>query len=461
MEYITVKLFRVSQESIYLDIIAECLEGFIFNKIELGVRTYDHYGNYVTENNYSLTDLILNQYPNKHTSNIAARIPLSELFGEGNVQPAMYTLTLGCNTDQGITSIQLQDPYYKVKVGDRITENYVLVQTDDLVIYNSKELSNIGSDEAVKVEGQLTIHTDDGQILSKFPNTIDQEFYLTGGDYNGTVTSNLGISYISLPENSLTKSLYFDNETVFFYHSGGVEIGSYYPDTHSQDIILDSSLEKYLSIVPESGRFQPGDILSFTIKPEGVKPSDKCGIAILRKGQSINEIYTSNDVGSLQYVLTNNDIQESGELKLVMEGYSNTKISYIDIKRKETPQFPNLVISGGFNIPQLGVSNIEYHETTVYTSDTNNTFQYLMDGILNSQNPCTEVSDDIIRNYLILYGHLQALQNGQQSIAEEYFKILAKNFTKCGTNNRMCGNSCGCQSVTYSHPIHNSCSCNV
>ena len=59
MDYITVKLFRVSQESVYLDIIADCLEGYIFNKIELQVRSFDHYGNSIIENNYGLTDVIL------------------------------------------------------------------------------------------------------------------------------------------------------------------------------------------------------------------------------------------------------------------------------------------------------------------------------------------------------------------------------------------------------------------
>ena len=82
MEYITVKLFRVSQESVYLDIIAECLSGYIFNKIEVGVRTYDHYGNALTENNYSLTDSVLSDY---NTDQLSIRIPLSEFFGEGEI----------------------------------------------------------------------------------------------------------------------------------------------------------------------------------------------------------------------------------------------------------------------------------------------------------------------------------------------------------------------------------------
>ena len=101
MEYITVNLFRVSQESVYLDVIAECLCGYIFNKIEVGIRTYDHYGNALTENNYSLTDAILSEYYNNQTAKISTRIPLSEFFGEGEIPPAIYTLTLGCVNEDG------------------------------------------------------------------------------------------------------------------------------------------------------------------------------------------------------------------------------------------------------------------------------------------------------------------------------------------------------------------------
>ena len=222
MEYITVKLFKVSQESVYLDVIAECLCGYIFNKIEVGIRTYDHYGNALSENQYSLTDAILSEYDGNQTSEISARIPLSEFFGEGGVQPAIYTLTLGC-------------------------------------------IQNI-----------------------------------------------------------------IDDET---------------------------------------------------------------------------------------------------------------------------------------NISQ-SIEDTEQHDTTVYTSDINGAFQYIMDNILNLENSCTPISDEAIRNYLILYGHLQALENGQQSIAEEYFKILVKNFTKSGNNSRACGGPCGCQSYPCGtnqhnqHPTHNSCNCN-
>lgn len=216
MDYITVKLFKVSQESIYLDIVAECLCGYIFNKIEVGIRTYDHYGEALTENYYSLTDAILSEYTDNQTAEISARIPLSEFFGEGGVQPAIYTLTLGC-------------------------------------------IQNI---------------IDDGTDISQ------------------------------------------------------------------------------------------------------------------------------------------------------------------------------------------AIEDTEQHDITIYTSDTNSAFYYLMDNILNLENSCTPISDEAIRNYLILYGHLQALENGQQSIAEEYFKILVKNFTKCGNNSRACGGHCGCSSLpTPPHPTHNSCNC--
>ena len=466
MEYITVKLFKVSQESVYLDIIADCLEGYIFNKIELQVRSFDHYGNSIIENNYGLTDVILDQYPYKHTSNISARIPLSELFGEGNIQPSMYSLTLGCTTDSGLTLINFDTPYYKVKVGDKITKDYAIVEANNLVICNSKELSKIRDDEYIKVDGNFLIYTEDGELLSRFPENENQEFYLAGGDYKEYTISSDALPYISLPENKLTNSLYFKGTDEFFNYSGGtgIKLGGITPKEvyDTQGIYLNDSYGNYLSIISETGKFKSGDTLHIDFKRINPNLFSKFGIAILRKNQVVQEIAHPNyntEITSFEYVLTDNDIQENGEIKLVMNGYSNTCIKYLSIVRSGDPEFPKLVISGEFIVPKFTDPNIESYDTTVYTSDTNGTFQYLMDNILNLENSCTPISDDLIRNYLILYGHLQAMQNGQQSIAEEYFKILAKNFTKCGTNNRVGIQQCGCNSHMNNHPSHNYYNC--
>ena len=71
-------------------------------------------------------------------------------------------------------------------------------------------------------------------------------------------------------------------------------------------------------------------------------------------------------------------------------------------------------------------------------------------------------SDEAIRKYMILYGHLSAMAAGDIDIAEMYFKILINNFNKCGTRDgRSCG-TCGC-STNYipsaSHIVDHNCGC--
>ena len=53
-EYINVEKFKVSQESVYLDLLADCLDGYSFNKIELQVRSKSHDGKGMVEKSYIL-----------------------------------------------------------------------------------------------------------------------------------------------------------------------------------------------------------------------------------------------------------------------------------------------------------------------------------------------------------------------------------------------------------------------
>lgn len=105
--------------------------------------------------------------------------------------------------------------------------------------------------------------------------------------------------------------------------------------------------------------------------------------------------------------------------------------------------------------PEIDHIGLNEYEEEFYTSDVNNAINYLIDSMLSLNGSCDPIPDDLIRNYLILYGHLAALESGQQSIAEEYFQILSNNFTKCGDETcRTCG-SCGCSP----QHIHKICNC--
>lgn len=77
---------------------------------------------------------------------------------------------------------------------------------------------------------------------------------------------------------------------------------------------------------------------------------------------------------------------------------------------------------------------------TLILSDVYYVYRDLLDGLLSSDR-CDPLSDELIKKYLILYGHQQALQE-DLDVAKELFKLLHKNFTKCGNNGRAV--NCGC-----------------
>ena len=496
MEYITVNLFRVSQESVYLDVIAECLCGYIFNKIEVGIRTYDHYGNALTENNYSLTDAILSEYYNNQTAKISTRIPLSEFFGEGEIPPAIYTLTLGCvNEDGQISQINLiQDKFY-VSASGNTSNRKVNVTTNDLRLINSEELSKI--EDSRYLDGYIEYRTADGELLD-----ISSALKIKGpsGGIGITISSgSIGIepssvasvapgfvllqhedNSLNFDNSDLIQEYYISGEKSAFHFSGslGVVVGQILPQPYPiDDCRLSLSLEygdDDLILTPDVsiGKFEAGDEISATMEYLDSWGSGYIGLALRQNnGSSEKIIYDKSSVSPntylyIRYTLSKDDIFPDGSIRIIRSGYSNTGFSYFSITRTQPPSYPDIVISGDLTIPKVGIPNTDVHEVTVHTSDINGAFQYIMDNILNLENSCTPISDEAIRNYLILYGHLQALENGQQSIAEEYFKILVKNFTKCGNNSRACGGPCGCQSSPCGpnqhnqHPTHNSCNCN-
>jgi hypothetical protein len=75
-------------------------------------------------------------------------------------------------------------------------------------------------------------------------------------------------------------------------------------------------------------------------------------------------------------------------------------------------------------------------------SDVHYIYRYLLDSLLN-ESTCTEISDDMLQKYLILYGHEKALQAGDIDVAKELFKVMHKGFKKCGSFERSNIN-CGC-----------------
>lgn len=81
-------------------------------------------------------------------------------------------------------------------------------------------------------------------------------------------------------------------------------------------------------------------------------------------------------------------------------------------------------------------------DVELYLSDIHDVYHCLLDGILNTSK-CGDVDDDLIKKYLILYAHQQALTDGDIDVAKEMFKLMRDCFTKCGTGGRP-NIKCGC-----------------
>lgn len=68
-------------------------------------------------------------------------------------------------------------------------------------------------------------------------------------------------------------------------------------------------------------------------------------------------------------------------------------------------------------------------------SDVNYVYKCMLEEILAlGEDPCLEVSDDIIKKYLILYGHQAALSVEDYETAMAYYKLLNNCFRNCGKN---------------------------
>lgn len=72
----------------------------------------------------------------------------------------------------------------------------------------------------------------------------------------------------------------------------------------------------------------------------------------------------------------------------------------------------------------------EMSSASAAASDVNSIYKVLLDGVIGS-NKC-EITDDVIRNYLILYAHQMAMDLRELDDATMYFKLITNNFNNCG-----------------------------
>lgn len=90
-------------------------------------------------------------------------------------------------------------------------------------------------------------------------------------------------------------------------------------------------------------------------------------------------------------------------------------------------------------------------------SDVNGVYQCLLDDVLKECESCANganISDDVIRNYLLLYGHYAAMDRRDFDVAERYFKIVSRCSKPCGNQRN---SKCGCDKKK--HNVKHDCGC--
>lgn len=90
-----------------------------------------------------------------------------------------------------------------------------------------------------------------------------------------------------------------------------------------------------------------------------------------------------------------------------------------------------------------GIQHGEGLNASMLTSDIEGSFNCMMSHILNSDK-CGALSDDVIRNYLILFAHQNAIRENNLELAWEYFKLLDNCYNKCNTSEHFPGHTCNC-----------------
>lgn len=104
---------------------------------------------------------------------------------------------------------------------------------------------------------------------------------------------------------------------------------------------------------------------------------------------------------------------------------------------KYIPSIYKLILTAENNIDP----SEEIDPRELWLSDVHGIYRYFIDELM-SIDKCTEISNDLIQKYLLLYGHQQALSEQEFSIAMEFFTLMHKGFSKCENTNKTV--NCGC-----------------
>lgn len=170
-------------------------------------------------------------------------------------------------------------------------------------------------------------------------------------------------------------------------------------------------------------------------------------------------------IGTLKADRVFNAIIEKHDLKYSLPApYSNpdeyeiidstAQVYYIDQETEETGD-PVVDPNGDYVFGRVYTDPCtelvpELEADTMICSDVNYAYRCMIDDLFMNEitkDSCDDVvSDEVIRKYLILYGHQAALSVEDLETAEMYFKLIGSCFNRpgCGSDGRSPGSCCGC-----------------
>ena len=102
-----------------------------------------------------------------------------------------------------------------------------------------------------------------------------------------------------------------------------------------------------------------------------------------------------------------------------------------------------------FGVAPINPSDPEIPETTGICSNVNFVYQNLLNPILGLTNCCVDATtyDTLMRNYMILYAHQEAMRLERYTEAEYFYGIIWNLFDNCGGSQRsgtLITNPCNC-----------------
>ena len=104
-------------------------------------------------------------------------------------------------------------------------------------------------------------------------------------------------------------------------------------------------------------------------------------------------------------------------------------------------------IAGCEEVAIEGVTHTEVISKSATVSDVSNVYKCLIDDIVALQATCADksIQDRVIRNYLMLYAHQEALQLNYLDEGRKWFKYLQNCGNSCSSPDRDINVGCGCK----------------